>query len=106
MVGSTGHRNTCIKPSLRVLPETLATNTDYSGASLFDPEDIDIAGALFVIACDNEPRAVGCGAYGSLYNPVEKIKRMIASRSSKGVTGEYGFGHNPHLLFAATQSEV
>lgn len=72
-------------PLLYELSKTLAAITGDSGANSFDPADVGVTGALFVIAYDGEQVAVGCGAYRPLHDGVAELKRMFALPGSKGV---------------------
>jgi GNAT superfamily N-acetyltransferase len=70
---------------LNQLSDTLAGITGDSGRSSFDPADVAVRGALFVVAYDSGGTAVGCGAYRPLSDGVAEVKRMFAAPGSKGV---------------------
>lgn len=70
---------------LDALSDTLAVITGDSGRSSFDPADVAVPGALFVIARDDDGRPVGCGAYRPLSPGIAEVKRMFAAPGTKGV---------------------
>jgi GNAT superfamily N-acetyltransferase len=70
---------------LDALCDTLAAITGDSGRSSFDARDVEVDGALFVIARDNDGSAVGCGGYRPLSPGVAELKRMFALPGTQGV---------------------
>ncbi len=62
------------------LSGALATITGDGGASSFDPADVLLPRALFVVAREGEGAVIGCGAYRPLEDDVAEIKRMYAER--------------------------
>lgn len=72
-------------PLLNALSDTLASITGDSGRNSFDPSDVTVAGAAFVVAYADHGRPVGCGAYRPLGDGVAELKRMFAQPTSKGV---------------------
>ena len=72
-------------PLLDALSETLASITGDSGRSSFDPSDVTVPGAAFVVAYAAPGQPVGCGAYRPLGDGVAELKRMFAKPDSKGV---------------------
>ena len=70
---------------LAALSEALAAITGSSGQASFQPSDVETAGALFVVAFDEDNRPAGCGAYRRLSDGVAEIKRMYAAPGSKGI---------------------
>jgi GNAT superfamily N-acetyltransferase len=67
------------------LSQTLSAITGSSGRSSFDPQDVLVAGALFVIARDAQGTAVGCGAYRRLAPKIAELKRMYAMPGPRGI---------------------
>ncbi len=67
------------------LSATLAAITGDSGRSSFDPDDVRVSRALFVVARDERGRAVGCGAFRPLQAGIAEIKRMYSRPGSTGV---------------------
>jgi len=64
------------------LDAALLAITGDSGASSFDPRDVQGAGAAFVIAWNANDEAVGCGALRPLEGDVGELKRMLAQPGS------------------------
>lgn len=67
------------------LSATLAAITGDSGQASFDADDVRGPAALFVLACDADGRAVGCGAFRPLEQGVAELKRMYAQPGTSGV---------------------
>ena len=51
----------------------LAAITGDSGRSSFDPDDVRVAGACFVVARDQDGQAMGCGALRPLEDGVAEL---------------------------------
>jgi len=64
------------------LDAALAQITGDSGASSFDPRDVQGHGAAFAIAYEDSGRAVGCGALRVLEGDTGELKRMYAQPGS------------------------
>ncbi|TCM40621.1 GNAT family N-acetyltransferase [Novosphingobium sp. ST904] len=62
------------------LSEALAAITGDGGTSSFDPADVLVPRALFVVARNGEGAVIGCGAYRPLEEEVAEIKRMYADQ--------------------------
>jgi GNAT superfamily N-acetyltransferase len=67
------------------LSSTLANITVDSGKASFDPDDVRVARACFVVARDAEKRAVGCGAFRPLQEGIAEVKRMYSRPGTSGV---------------------
>jgi ribosomal protein S18 acetylase RimI-like enzyme len=67
------------------LSAALAAITGDSGRSSFDPDDVRVAGALFIVARDASGQAVGCGAFRPLAEGIAEVKRMYARPGNRGV---------------------
>lgn len=67
------------------LSATLATITGDSGRASFDPNDVRVSKALFVVAWDEKGQAVGCGAFRPLQDGIAEVKRMYSRPGSTGV---------------------
>ncbi|NEX93707.1 GNAT family N-acetyltransferase [Caulobacter sp. 17J65-9] len=67
------------------LSEALAAITGDSGRGSFDPADVGVDRAVFVVARDGDGAPVGCGAYRPLGPGVAELKRMYAAPGTKGV---------------------
>jgi GNAT superfamily N-acetyltransferase len=67
------------------LSSTLAHITGDSGKASFDPDDVRVARACFVVARDAEQRAVGCGAFRPLQEGIAEVKRMYSRPGTSGV---------------------
>jgi GNAT superfamily N-acetyltransferase len=70
---------------LDALSIALADITGSSGIASFDPRDVAVPGACFVVARDAEGTALGCGAIRPLQLGVGEIKRMYARPGTAGV---------------------
>ena len=62
------------------LSGALAEITGDGGTSSFDPSDVLMPRALFVVARTEEGAVIGCGAYRPLESDVAEIKRMYAEQ--------------------------
>lgn len=62
------------------LSRALAAITGDGGTSSFDPRDVLVPRALFLVARDGEGAVIGCGAYRPLEGDVAEIKRMYAEQ--------------------------
>lgn len=60
------------------LSNALAAITGDSGRSSFDPEDVRVPGARFLVARNEQGEAVGCVALRPLAYGVAELKRMYA----------------------------
>lgn len=67
------------------LSSTLANITGDSGKASFDPDDVRVAKACFVVARDADRRAVGCGAFRPLQEGIAEVKRMYSRPGTSGV---------------------
>lgn len=67
------------------LSATLAAITGDSGRSSFDPDDVRVPKALFVVARNEEKQTVGCGAFRPLQDEIAEVKRMYSRPGSVGV---------------------
>lgn len=67
------------------LSARLAAITGNSGRSSFDAADVRVPGALFVLACNVEGKAVGCGAFRPMGEGVAEVKRMYAQVAGAGL---------------------
>ncbi|WP_207078338.1 GNAT family N-acetyltransferase [Novosphingobium sp. KA1] len=66
------------------LSGALVTLTGDGGTSSFDPTDVLVPRALFVIARVGQGAVIGCGAYRPLEGDVAEIKRMYAEQGCGG----------------------
>ena len=67
------------------LSEVLTSITGASGRSSFDPEDVRVPRALFVIARSGTGEPIGCGAFRPMDIHTAEIKRMYARQKTRGV---------------------
>lgn len=67
------------------LSAILARLTGDSGASSFDPNDVRVPRACFVVARNSLGQAVGCGAFRPLESDVAELKRMYARPGTSGL---------------------
>jgi ribosomal protein S18 acetylase RimI-like enzyme len=67
------------------LSSILTAVTGASGTASFDPNDVKVPNALFVVARNESGQAVGCGAFRPLQEGVAEIKRMYARPGNVGV---------------------
>ena len=67
---------------LAELGAALSAITGDSGAASFDPQDVRGPRAVFLIARDDQGKAVGCGALRPLQGDVAELKRMYARPGS------------------------
>ncbi len=67
------------------LSENLEAITGSSGRASFQPEDVGVPGALFVIAYDDKGNAIGCGGYRPMEDNTAEVKRMYARLKHVGV---------------------
>lgn len=67
------------------LSATLAQITGDSGKSSFDPNDVRVPNACFVVARNSQGFAVGCGAIRPLQPGVAEVKRMYSRPGTSGV---------------------
>jgi GNAT superfamily N-acetyltransferase len=66
------------------LSAALAAITGDSGRASFDPDDVRVPGALFVVARGASGPA-GCGAFRPLAHDIAEVKRMYARPGTHGV---------------------
>ncbi|MFZ6734907.1 GNAT family N-acetyltransferase [Undibacterium sp. Ji42W] len=67
------------------LSASLAAITGDSGRSSFDMQDVRVPGALFVLARNEDGKAVGCGAFRPISEGVAEVKRMYAQAAGVGL---------------------
>jgi ribosomal protein S18 acetylase RimI-like enzyme len=67
------------------LSEALARITGDSGKSSFDPNDVRVDNARFVVARDRQGQALGCGAFRPLQEDIAEVKRMYTRQHAAGV---------------------
>lgn len=70
---------------IAALSQRLAAITGSSGQASFDADDVRGPGAAFLLARDEQGRAIGCGALRPLQPGVAEIKRMYAAVTGQGV---------------------
>lgn len=73
------------KVLIAALSQRLAAITGSSGQASFDAHDVRGPGAAFLLARDEQGRAMGCGALRPLQPGVAEIKRMYAAVAGRGV---------------------
>lgn len=66
------------------LSGALVTLTGDGGTSSFDPAEVLLPRAQFVVARDAQGAVIGCGAYRPLEGEVAEIKRMYAEQRCGG----------------------
>jgi ribosomal protein S18 acetylase RimI-like enzyme len=67
------------------LSARLQTITGDSGKNSFDPQDVCSEWAVFVIARNEEGKAIGCGAFRPANQTTVEVKRMYAKEQGRGV---------------------
>ena len=67
------------------LSECLQNITGDSGKDSFDVNDVCNDRAVFVIARDQNGKAIGCGAFRPMDQTTAEIKRMYAAKNSMGI---------------------
>jgi ribosomal protein S18 acetylase RimI-like enzyme len=67
------------------LSAILATITGDSRRSSFDPNDVRVPKALFVVARNEAGQSIGCGALRPLQDGIAEVKRMYSRPGSAGV---------------------
>jgi ribosomal protein S18 acetylase RimI-like enzyme len=67
------------------LSKALEAITGNSGWSSFDPKDVCVPHAVFVIARNQDGEAIGCGAIRPLNEYTAEVKRMYARTKAMGV---------------------
>ncbi len=67
------------------LSETLEFITGDSGRASFDPSDVCVPRALFIVARDKNGEAMGCGAIRPITEDIAELKRMYSKTKSIGV---------------------
>lgn len=70
------------------LSKSLETITGNSGKGSFDANDVCVPRSLFVIAYDEEGKAIGCGAIRPINEDIAEVKRMFAKTKGIGVGSE------------------
>ncbi len=70
------------------LSDALAAINGSSGRNSFDPGDVTVARALFVVGRDSLNAPVGCGAYRPLSPDIAEVKRMYAAPGTVGLGAE------------------
>ncbi|MBT0729274.1 GNAT family N-acetyltransferase [Rosenbergiella nectarea] len=63
----------------------LKTLTGDSGKSHFNVNSMDESGCLWILAKDENRRAIGCGAIRPLTVNIAELKRMFSDRSIPGI---------------------
>ena len=59
--------------------------TGESGKRSFQPTDMSLPRAVFVVAYNEQQEAVGCGAIRPLTQEIAEVKRMYAKNSAQGI---------------------
>ncbi len=67
------------------LSEALELITGDSGRSSFNPNDVCVPRALFVIARNQDGLATGCGAIRPIDENIAEVKRMYAKTKARGI---------------------
>lgn len=70
------------------LSTTLETITGSSGRNSFSSDDVSTSRSAFVIAYDDNNKAVGCGAIRPIDKNIAEIKRVYARTQAKGIGTE------------------
>lgn len=70
---------------IAALSQRLAAITGSGGQASFAADDVRGPGAAFLLARDEQGRAIGCGALRPLQPGVAEIKRMYAAVAGRGV---------------------
>jgi GNAT superfamily N-acetyltransferase len=67
------------------LSDRLQSITGDSGKNSFEPQDVCGERAVFVIARNEEGKAIGCGAFRPMNQTTAEVKRMYAKEKGRGV---------------------
>lgn len=67
------------------LSNELARITGSNGKSNFNPQDVLVPGARWVIARDASNKPVGCGALRPMSKTTAELKRMYSNRETPGI---------------------
>ena len=70
------------------LSQSLESITGSTGKNSFSPEDVYVPRSLFVLAYDEDGKAIGCGAIRPINDDIAEVKRMFAKIKAYGVGTE------------------
>jgi hypothetical protein len=70
------------------LSKSLEAITGDNGKNSFDPNDVCVPRSLFVIAYDENERAIGCGGIRPIDENIAEVKRMFAKVKTLGIGTE------------------
>jgi N-acetylglutamate synthase-like GNAT family acetyltransferase len=70
------------------LSQELESITGSSGKNSFDQNDVCVLHSLFVVAYDENDKAIGCGAIRPISDNIAEVKRMFTKIKAKGVGTE------------------
>lgn len=73
---------------LEELSDSLESITGNSGKGSFNPNDVCVPRALFVIARNHNGEAIGCGAIRPIDENIAEVKRMYAKIRGHGIGTE------------------
>lgn len=73
------------------LSNVLELITGSSGKNSFNPDDIRVSRAVFVIARNQNGEAVGCGAIRPIDENIAEVKRVYAKNKDNGIGSQILF---------------
>jgi GNAT superfamily N-acetyltransferase len=91
------------------LSKSLEFITGDSGKSSFNSNDVCVPRSLFVVAYNEDGKAIGCGAIRPITTDIAEVKRMFSKAKANGVGSEilcYLENHAQKLGYSALWLET